>query len=158
MFKIRKLHAKDRLLLYKMLQQNEQLDQKEIDLELARIDEALFNKPKSKVWVVIALNQEKQIAGYASYGVKPLMKKTFEIFNIIISPLATEQRIGEILLDYIEHDIQKKQGHLILAEIQSIGFPEHSSNFFKEHQYSQQKFHNEFDKSRKEKLFYTKEI
>ena len=47
MFKIRKLHAKDRLLLYKMLQQNEQLDQKEIDLELARIDEALFNKPKS---------------------------------------------------------------------------------------------------------------
>lgn len=135
MFRIRKIKARDRDSIYKLLQQNEILNSREIELEIVRIDQVLFKTSKDKNWVIIAETTKNNLAGYASYGVEPMSKSTYHIYKILVSPLTKDKGVDDILLTFIEEDVKRRQGRLIVTEVSSADRHQCIRNFYLAHDY-----------------------
>jgi len=119
MLKIRKLTVKDRLSVYEILQQDEILQPGEINTTMALIDDYLFNKNDKRNTAIVAEDKSAKILGYAGYGYDEQAIGTYNIYSIAISPVIESQKVEEELLFYIELDILKNRGRLIVVKTPS---------------------------------------
>jgi len=136
MVKIRKAVAKDRGLIYEMLQQCDFLTTHEIELELSRIDQMLFDRRQDLFRISIAEN-ENDVVGYASYGPESRLKGNYVIYNIIASPLSRGQIIEDILIQAIEAEIKKLGGKRVCIELPRDDNFETAKALYVKHEYSE---------------------
>jgi|GEM_PF-4180516 len=158
MVKIKKMKAADRDAMYQLLQQNDALTAKEIELEISRIDNALFKTTKDKIWVQVAHTVERNLVGYGMYGIEPLSKNTFQIYRILISPLFKDQGIEELILASIEDDVRKKQGHLLITQVSSASRYKSMRKFFLANNFSLKSQIKNYYENGVDQIFYTKVI
>jgi ribosomal protein S18 acetylase RimI-like enzyme len=158
MVKIKKMKAADRDAMYQLLQQNDALTAKEIELEISRIDSALFKTTKDKIWVQVAHSAELNLVGYGMYGVEPMTRRTFQIYRILISPLCKNQGIEEMILSSIEEDIRKKQGQLLITQVSSASRYKSMRKFFLAHNFSLKSQIKNYYENGVDQIFYTKVI
>lgn len=156
MVKIKKMKAADRNAIYQLLQQNDILTAKEIELEISRIDSALFKTPKDKIWIQVAHTAGRNLAGYGMYGVEPMTRGTFQIYRILISPLFKDKGIENMILASIEDDVRKKQGQLLIAQVSSDSRYKSLRNFFLAHNFSLKSQIKNYYENGVDQIFYTK--
>jgi hypothetical protein len=119
MLKIRTINARDRIEIYKLVQQEDWFTPTEIEVMFDRIDTFLFESDQKKYCVIIMEDQKKNIQGYAVYGSEPETDRAYKIYRIVPPPLAKNNNILRTLLKFIEKDIQNKQGRIIFIELSS---------------------------------------
>lgn len=119
MVRIRKFMAKDRLRIYEMLQQSDRIRPVEIDLAMSRIDDYLFNKEQQKYTIVVVETGNKEIIGYACYGQAESARGAFYIYRILSSPALRDRETERRLLRFIEKDVMRQHGRLILIQASS---------------------------------------
>lgn len=115
----RKMSTKDRIRVYKLLQNSEILYPQEISKEMNRIDQVLFEPRQYHSLVIIAQTEVEEVAGYATYGKEPLSANRFELFHLTVSPLALDRRIEDLLISYIEQDVKLKNGKSLITRVSS---------------------------------------
>ena len=119
MLRIRNINVTDRGKIYNIIQNDEIFTSGEIELFLFRMDIFLFEKEQKLFKVIIVEDKIKEVQGYAVFGTDPATVGMFQIYKIASSPLANQKGVFERLLIYIEKQIKKRNGRIIIVEISS---------------------------------------
>ena len=119
MVKIREIKAKDRGSIYELMQQDEKFKSAEREAILHRIDLYLFDADQRLYSVIVAEDNLKELLGYAVYGPDPQANGTYQVYNLVHSPFVKNGEVLVQLLQYIENDLLKKKGRIIVCEISS---------------------------------------
>lgn len=114
---IRKLKQTDRSKLRKILVDTNHFNKEEIKVALELIDIYLKDRrQKDYIIYVYETDDTKKTAGYICYGRRPLTEATYDLYWIAVDPNIHGKGIGSILVRYMEDDIKKLSGNLVLIE------------------------------------------
>jgi ribosomal protein S18 acetylase RimI-like enzyme len=61
----------------------------------------------------------KSVLGYACYGHHPLTEGTFDLYWIVVHPRARGRGVARSLLEYVEHQVLREGGRLLVVETSS---------------------------------------
>ena len=119
MIKIRVGKAHDRGKIYELIQRDDQYRAGEIEQILHLIDTFLFETDQKLYSLIIAENGNKEIQGFAIYGPDPASVGTFIVYKIMRFSSARQERVVPDLLEFIEQEVKKTRGRIIVVEISS---------------------------------------
>ena len=119
MIKIRISKAHDRGKIYELIQRDDQYRAGEIEQILHLIDTFLFESDQKLYSVIIAENGNREILGFAIYGPDPASVGTYIVYKIMKFSSAHHEKVVPALLDYIEQEVKKTNGRIIVVEISS---------------------------------------
>lgn len=158
MIKVREVKARDRGNIYEMMQQDDRFKPGELEAILHRIDSYLFDADQRLFKAIIAENQKKELRGYAVYGPDPQAINTYQIFNLIHSPFIENGEILLNLLQFIENDILKNKGRIIVGEISSSFQYRNQFETYLKHKFNLSSVINNFYSEGEDKLILSKNI
>jgi len=91
----------------------------EIKVAEELIDIYLNNPEQRDYFIVVVENEKQKIAGYMTYGPTPLTEGTWDLYWIAVSPQDQGQGYGQRLVRFLEEEVQKQNGRLVLIETSS---------------------------------------
>jgi hypothetical protein len=156
MVKIRKIKARDRRNIYELMQQDEKFKPTELEAILHRIDLYLFDADQQLFRVIMAEDKLKELMGYAIYGPDPKAVGTYQIYNLAHSPSVKNGEILLHLIEYIENDLLKKKGRIIVSEISSSIEYRNQFETYLKHNYNLSSVINNFYSVGEDKLILSK--
>jgi ribosomal protein S18 acetylase RimI-like enzyme len=130
LMKIRSLARKDKAALLSMLIKTKAFTSKEIDVAMELVDIVLKDKDQKDYKVHCSVNDQEKLVGYICYGPSPMTEGTFDLYWIAVDPECQKQGVGSRLVDYLEGEIRKVQGRMILADTASISEYEETRRFY----------------------------
>lgn len=128
--KIRPLELKDRARLQSILSETRVFTNEEISVAMELIDIVLKDGNQKDYQTVCAVDGLDQPAGYICYGPVPMTQGAFDLYWIAIAPGFQGQKIGSGLLDFMEEEVRRLRGRMILADTSSISSYEKSREFY----------------------------
>ena len=133
---IRRLERRDRPFMEKMVVSTEKFTDIEVATALELVDEALGRGEEKSGYFFAVLEQGKDppaLRGYACYGPVPLTQGAYDLYWIVVDPASQGKGFGTHLLEYVERDVLRRGGRMVLIETSSqesygatIRFYEHS--------------------------------
>lgn len=91
----------------------------EIQVAEELIDIYLNNPEQRDYYIVVIENEQGRIAGYMTYGPTPLTEGTWDLYWIAVSPRTQGKGYGSQLVSFLEDQVKKNAGRLILIETSS---------------------------------------
>jgi ribosomal protein S18 acetylase RimI-like enzyme len=133
---IRQLEARDRPFIEKIVTSSGNFNDVEIATALELVDEALSRGEEESGYLFAVLEygkRDREVQGYACYGPVPLTQGAYDLYWIVVNPASRGKGLGSHLLKYVETDVLRRGGRMILIETSSqesygdtILFYEHS--------------------------------
>ena len=133
---IRQLEPRDRPLIEKLAISTGNFNDVEVATALELVDEALGRGEEESGYYFAVLevgNKHPVVRGYACYGPVPLTQGAYDLYWIVVDPASQGKGFGRHLLEYVEADVLRRGGRMILIETSSqesygatIRFYEHS--------------------------------
>ena len=132
---IRQLEPRDRPFIEKMVISTGKFTDVEVATALELVDEALGRGEESGYFFAILEHGNKHpvVRAYACYGPVPLTQGAYDLYWIVVDPASQGKGFGSRLLEYVERDVLRRGGRMILIETSSqesygatICFYEHS--------------------------------
>ncbi|MEJ2536422.1 MAG: GNAT family N-acetyltransferase [Calditrichia bacterium] len=158
MVKIRKMIPQDRGKIYEILQQTHMFTMGEISVAMELIDTYLFNKEQNDYHIYIATENKDDLAGYVCFGPTPAAEGTFDLYWIAVAPALQNKGFGKILLQYVESEIYRKGGRLIIIETSSQTKYNPTQQFYLNNQYHLEARIKDFYRPGDDKLIFTKNL
>ena len=118
---IRSIKPRDRSRIEEMVVSSGSFNEEERRIALELVDEALERGEKSG-YLIVVLEVGKEhpaVEGYACYGPTPLTQGVYDLYWIVTDPVAQGKGFGRRLLEYVEKDIVKRGGRMLLIETSS---------------------------------------
>lgn len=128
--KIRPLMRKDRERLQQMVIETGVFTNEEVEVAMELVDLVLGNEDQKDYRIVCAVDTEDRLRGYICYGPVPMTRGAFDLYWIVIDPEVQGQKIGSLLLDYLEEEVKGMNGRMILADTSSIPTYEKAQRFY----------------------------
>jgi ribosomal protein S18 acetylase RimI-like enzyme len=118
---IRQLEPRDRSRIDEIVVLSGKFNDVEIETALELVDEALKEGDESGyIIVVIEYGKEHpKLHGFACYGPTPLTQGVYDLYWIVVDPAAQRKGFGRYLLEYVERDVIKRGGRMLLIETSS---------------------------------------
>jgi ribosomal protein S18 acetylase RimI-like enzyme len=114
---IRKLIKEDRDLIKQLLIDTKHFNDDEINVALELIDIYLDDWKQDDYIIQSYVNDDdNKVAGYICYGRRPLTDNTYDLYWIAVDPMIHGKGIGSKLVGFMEDDLKKKDGKLVLIE------------------------------------------
>jgi GNAT superfamily N-acetyltransferase len=132
---IRQLEPRDRPVLEEMVISTGKFNDVEVATALELVDEALDRGEESGYLFAVLEYRKKDraVQGYACYGPVPLTQGAYDLYWIVVDPASQGKGFGGYLLGYVETDVLRRGGRMILIETSSqesygatVRFYEHS--------------------------------
>jgi len=130
----------------------------ETALELA--DDALKEGEASGyIFVVLEYGKEHPVLhGFACYGPTPLTQGVYDLYWIVVDPAAQRKGLGLYLLAYVEHDVTKRGGRMLLIETSSQETYSATIRFYEKNGYQLVARIKNFYRVGDDKLVFSKEL
>jgi len=109
----------------------------EIKVAEELIDIYLQNPEQRDYFVVVVEDDRGQVAGYMTYGPTPLTEGTWDLYWIAVSPAHQGQGYGQRLVEFLEEEVIKSGGRLILIETSSQPKYQPTRKFYEKLGYSE---------------------
>ncbi len=109
----------------------------EIKVAEELIDIYLQNPEQRDYFVVVVEDDRGQVAGYMTYGPTPLTEGTWDLYWIAVSPAHQGQGYGQRLVEFLEEEVRKSGGRLILIETSSQPKYQPTRKFYKKLGYTE---------------------
>jgi ribosomal protein S18 acetylase RimI-like enzyme len=154
---IRKLEKQDRDVLKKILEDTNHFSEEEIKVAMELIDVYLNNEnQKDYIIYVYADDDSNRTDGYICYGRRPMTDGTYDLYWIAVDPNIHGKGIGSRLVKFMEEDIVKLGGELILIE--TSGKPEYEGErgFYQKNGYDVQTIIKDFYRKGDDLFIYRK--
>lgn len=119
--RIRKLERRDRSRIGEMVIATGKFNDMEIETALELVDEAL-EKGEGSGYIFVVLEEGKRncmVQGYACYGPTPLTQGTYDLYWVVVNPEVQGKGLGRYLVSYVEEDVVKRGGRMLLIETSS---------------------------------------
>ena len=112
---------RDRSRIEEMVVSSDRFNREEIRTALELVDEALKKGEKSGYLIVVLEigKEHPPVKGYACYGPTPLTQGVYDLYWIVTDPVVQGKGFGRRLLEYVEKDIVKRGGRMLLIETSS---------------------------------------
>jgi len=158
--RIRPIERRDRSRIEEIIVSSEKFNQEEIATAVELVDEALEKEEKSGYIIVIleAGKEHPAVQGYACYGPTPLTQGVYDLYWIVADPAAQRKGFGRRLLEYVERDIVKRGGRMLLIETSSQEAYGATIHFYKRTGYELVARIKNFYRIGDDKLVFSKEL
>ncbi len=133
---LRQLEPRDRATIEKMAIATGKFTDIEVATALELVDEALGRGEEKSGYFFAVLEHGEELPvlrGYACYGPVPLTQGAYDLYWIVVDPASQGKGFGTHLLEYVERDVLRRGGRMVLIETSSqesygatIRFYEHS--------------------------------
>jgi ribosomal protein S18 acetylase RimI-like enzyme len=157
MVNLRRMNSRDRQDIYDILISTGFFTAAEMDVAMELIDTYL-TKPDQKDYIVQVAEEMKKICGYMCYGPTPVTSGTFDLYWIAVHPAFQNQGIGKTLLNFLEQEIARVQGRLIIIETSSQKKYEPTQAFYLRSGYQLAARIKDFYQPGDDRMIYTKHI
>ena len=119
--RIRKLEPGDKPRIAEIVASSGNFNDVEKTTALELVDEALAGGEKSGYLIVVLEDGKKSpvVMGYACYGPTPLTQGVYDLYWIVVDPVLQGKGFGQRLLKYVERDVVKRGGRMLLIETSS---------------------------------------
>ena len=115
--KIRPAAQKDRERIHEILLATGRFTDEEVRCAMELVDESLTCPDKGDYVVQVAENET--VAGYVCYGPTPLTDGVFDLYWIAVDPRCQGSGVGQLLLQFVESEVRKQRGRMLLIETSS---------------------------------------
>ena len=158
--RIRPVKMRDRSRIEEMVVSSDRFNQEEIATALELVDEALERGEKSG-YLIVVLEVGKEhppVKGYACYGPTPLTQGAYDLYWIVTDPAVQGKGFGRRLLEYVEKDIVRRGGRMLLIETSSQESYGTTIRFYKRNGYERVARIKDFYRIGDDKLVFLKEL
>ncbi len=108
----------DKLEVIRLLRALPEFEPSEVTVAEEVIDSYLDNPSGSGYYIQVA-EADSRLTGYVCYGPAPLTEGTWDIYWIAVSAKEQGQGIGRALMAFVEDEIKRARGRLIIIETSS---------------------------------------
>jgi ribosomal protein S18 acetylase RimI-like enzyme len=121
--KIRPAEPRDRARIHEILLAVGNFTAEEVSCALELVD-AAAEHPERGEYIVHVLEEpesgpKKMVQGYVCYGPVPLTEGVFDLYWIAVDPKQQGQGIGQLLLRFVENEVRRQRGRMLLIETSS---------------------------------------
>jgi ribosomal protein S18 acetylase RimI-like enzyme len=119
--RIRQLEPSDRSRIKELVVSSGKFNDVEIKTSLELVDNDL-KEGEASGYIFAMLECEKKhpaLHGYACYGSTPLTQGVYDLYRIVVDTAAQRKGFGQYLLEYVERDVIKHGGRMVLIETSS---------------------------------------
>ena len=113
----------DRPRILEILTTTARFTRQEIGWAMELVDLA-FERPAKKEYVVHVLEEpdsgpNRMVQGYVLFGPTPMTDDVFDLYWIAVDPKRQGQGFGQILLRFVENEVRRESGRMLLIETSS---------------------------------------
>jgi len=116
--KIRPVEPADRDRVLQILIAVARFTEDEVRSAIELVDKALA-EPERREYVVHVLEDGGQVQGYVCYGPTPFTDGVFDLYWIAVDPRRQREGFGQVLLRFVENEVRKLRGRMLLIETSS---------------------------------------
>ena len=121
--KIRPVDPKDRDRIHEILKAVGIFTDDEVKSAIELVDIGLEHPERGEylVYVLEAPDSgpNRTVQGYVCYGPTPLTEGVFDLYWIAVDPKRQRQGIGQLLLRFVENEVRRQRGRMLLIETSS---------------------------------------
>ncbi len=158
---IRRLKESDRPYIEKIVISSGKFNDVEIATALELVDEALSRGEEESGYLFAILEygkEHRELTGYACYGPVPLTQGAYDLYWIAVDPASQGKGLGSDLLGYVERDVSRRGGRMILIETSSQESYGATIGFYKKAGYKLVAHIKNFYRIGDDKLVFLKEL
>ncbi len=158
--RIRPIEPPDRSRIEEMVVSSGRFNQEEIATALELVDEAL-EKGEECGYIMRVLDVGKEhlaVHGYVCYGPTPLTQGVYDLYWIVTDRAVQGKGFGRRLIEYVEGDIVKRGGRMLLIETSSQEAYAPTIRFYKRAGYTLVARIKNFYRVGDDKLVFSKEL
>jgi ribosomal protein S18 acetylase RimI-like enzyme len=116
---IRTMEARDKSAVLGLIRATGFFTAAEVDVAEELMD-IFLGKPDQKDYhVVVVENDEKDVAGYMTWGPTPLAEDAYDLYWMAVSPSEQGKGRGKALVRWLEDEVRKRDGRMIVIETSS---------------------------------------
>ena len=120
---IRPAEPKDRERIHEILVGVARFTDDEIRSAVELVDIALDHPERGEYFVQVLETPDscpnRMVQGYVCYGPTPLTDGVFDLYWIAVDPKHQGQGIGQLLLRFVENEVRRQRGRMLLIETSS---------------------------------------
>ena len=118
---IRPAEEKDRDRIHEILLATGRFTPEEVQCAIELVDECLQRPEKGDYIVHVADSPDAAVpvSGYVCYGATPLTDGVYDLYWIAVDPRYQGQGVGQVLLRFVENEVRKLRGRMLLIETSS---------------------------------------
>jgi ribosomal protein S18 acetylase RimI-like enzyme len=90
----------------------------EVRCAIELVDKAI-HEPERGEYLVHVVEDAGAVQGYTCYGATPLTDGVFDLYWIAVDPKQQGQGYGQVLLRFVENEIRRQHGRMLLIETSS---------------------------------------
>ncbi len=158
--RIRPVEPADRFRIEEIVISSGKFNPEEIATALELVDEALQKGSQSGYMIVVldAGKEHPAVQGYACYGPTPLTQGVYDLYWIAIDPALQGKGYGRRLMEYVEGDVAKRGGRMLLIETSSQEAYGATLRFYRKAGYKRVARIKNFYRIGDDKLVFSKEL
>jgi ribosomal protein S18 acetylase RimI-like enzyme len=159
---IRPAEARDRGRIEEILIATAHFTEEEVRCALDLVDQAQEH-PEKGDYVVHVLEEpdggpKKAVQGYVCYGPTPLTDGVFDLYWIAVDPKQQGQGIGQLLLRFVENEVRRQRGRMLLIETSSKESYASTMRFYERSGYQEISRIKDFYRIEDDKVVYCKKL
>jgi ribosomal protein S18 acetylase RimI-like enzyme len=160
--KIRPAEARDRDRIHEILVATARFTEEEVRCAMELVDEA-HEQPEKGDYIVHVLEEpesgpRKMVQGYVCYGPTPLTDGVFDLYWIAVDPKRQGQGIGQLLLRFVENEVRRQRGRMLLIETSSKESYAATLRFYERSGYDEISRIKDFYRIEDDKVVYCKKL
>lgn len=157
---IRPAQEKDRNRIREILLATGRFTDDEVRCAMELVDDSLAKREKGDYIVHVAENADRSapVAGYVCYGPTPLTDGVFDLYWIAVDPRHQGSGFGQLLLRFVENEVRKQQGRMLLIETSSKVTYAPTMRFYEKSGYEEISRIKDFYRIEDDKVVYCKRL
>ena len=116
---VRPAEQKDRERIHEILLATSRFTDEEVRCAMELVDEWLTRPEKGDYLTYVAQDGAAVVTGYACYGPTPLTDGVYDLYWIAVDPRYQGHGYGQVLLRFVENEVRRRQGRMLLIETSS---------------------------------------
>lgn len=116
---IRPIEPQDRSRIHEILVATGRFTDEEVICAMELVDSALQHPEKGDYLVHVVEGPDRAVHGYVCFGATPLTDGVFDLYWIAVDPSQQGRGFGQVLLRFVENEVRKARGRMLLIETSS---------------------------------------
>jgi Acetyltransferases len=160
--KIRPAEARDRGRVHEILIATARFTDEEVRSAMELVDNALDDPDKGE-YIVHVLEEpaggpKRMVQGYVCYAPTPHTDGVFDLYWIAVDPKQQGQGIGQLLLRFVENEVRRQRGRMLLIETSSKESYAPTIRFYERSGYDEISRIKDFYRIEDDKVVYCKKL
>ena len=160
--KVRPAEERDRERLRQILVATARFSDEEVGWAMDLVDQSL-DQPNKGDYLAYVLEEpdsgpKRAVQGYVCYGPTPKTEGVFDLYWIAVDPAQQGQGFGQILLRFVENEVRRQSGRMLLIETRSRTSFEPTIRFYERSGYLEITRIKDFYRIEDDKLVFCKKL